>query len=59
MRALTPTVALHLERDDFQDAIREHPTLLGELYETATQRDEETRTVVAQEAMDVEDVVLL
>lgn len=59
VRALTPTVALHLERDDFQDAIREHPTLLGELYETATQRDEETRTVVAQEAMDVEDIVLL
>jgi CRP-like cAMP-binding protein len=59
VRALTPTVALHLERDAFQDAIREHPTLLGELYETATQRDEETRTVVAQEAMDVEDIVLL
>ena len=59
VRALTPTVALHLGRDDFQDAIREHPTLLGELYETATQRDEETRTVVAQEAMDVEDIVLL
>ena len=59
VRALTPTVALHLGREQFQDAIREHPTLLGELYETATQRDEETRTVVAQEAMDVSDVILL
>ncbi len=59
VRALTPTVALFLGRDEFQDAIREHPTLLGELYETATQRDEETRTVVAQEAMDVGDIVLL
>ena len=59
VRALTPTVALFLGRDEFQDAIREHATLLGELYETATQRDEETRTVVAQEAMDVGDIVLL
>ena len=59
VRALSATIALQLERDDFQDAIREHPTLLGELYETATQREEETRTVVAQEALDVEDVVLL
>ena len=59
VRATTPTVALFLGRDAFQDAIREHPTLLGELYETATAREEETRSVVAQEAMDIGEAVLL
>ncbi|MEM9068094.1 MAG: cyclic nucleotide-binding domain-containing protein [Myxococcota bacterium] len=59
VRAVTPTVALELTYEEFQEAIREHPTLLSELYETATQREEETRSVVAQEALDVEDIVLL
>jgi cAMP-dependent protein kinase regulator len=54
-----PTVALHLPRERFQEAIREHPTLLSELYELATRREEETRSVVAQQALDVEDVVLV
>lgn len=54
-----PTIALHLARDRFQEAIREHPTLLSELYELATKREEETRSVVAQEALDAEDVVLV
>lgn len=53
------TVALELKRDQFQEAIKEHPTLLGELYELATKREEEMRTVVAQETLDVEAVVLL
>ncbi len=59
VHAVHPTVALELTRERFQAAIREHPTLLSELYELATKRDEETRSVVAQEALDVEDVVLL
>lgn len=54
-----PTIALHLPRQQFHEAIREHATLLAELYELATKRDEETRTVVAQQALDVEDVVLV
>jgi cAMP-dependent protein kinase regulator len=54
-----PTVALELRRDRFQEAIRQHPTLLGELYELATRREEETRTVVAQEALDASDFVLV
>jgi hypothetical protein len=33
--------------------------LLGELYDLATKREEEMRSVVAQEALDVEEVVLL
>lgn len=53
------TVALELTREEFQSAIKEHPELLSELYELATKREEETRTVVAQETLDVEDVVLL
>jgi cAMP-dependent protein kinase regulator len=59
VHAIHRTVALELTRERFQAAIREHTTLLSELYELATQRDEETRSVVAQEALDVEDVVLL
>jgi cAMP-dependent protein kinase regulator len=59
VHAVHPTVALELTRERFQEAIRQHPTLLSELYELATKRDEETRSVVAQEALDVEDVVLL
>jgi cAMP-dependent protein kinase regulator len=57
--AVHPTVALALDREAFNDAIREHPALLRELYDTAVQRDEETRNVVAQKAIDASDVVLL
>lgn len=59
VRALHPTVALRLGRDEFQDAIKAHPTLLGELYDTATGRDEETRSLVAQEMLDEDDIVLI
>lgn len=59
VRALSPTVALELRREGFQAAIAAHPGLLQELYELATKREEETATVVAQEAIDLEDVVLL
>lgn len=54
-----PTVALALTRDGFEDAIKAHPTLLGELYQLATQRDEETRSVVAQEVVDVDGEFIL
>lgn len=57
--AAHPTVALHLSPERFQETIREHPTLLAELYDLATRRDDETRSVVAQQALDVEDVVLV
>ncbi len=59
VRVVHPTVAMQLTHEEFQAAIREHPTILSELYEMATKREEETRTVVAQEALDVEDIVLL
>lgn len=57
--ALHTTVALTLHRDPFSEVIRDHPALLRELYETAVQRDEETRSVVGQRASDASDVVLL
>jgi cAMP-dependent protein kinase regulator len=57
--ALHATVALALSREQFHEAIREHPTLLRELYDIAIQREQETRSVVAQRADDVSDVVLL
>jgi cAMP-dependent protein kinase regulator len=53
------TVALELTSDQFQEAIRAYPGLLQELYELATKRHDETRSVVAQAAVDVSDSVLL
>ena len=53
------TIALELKREQFHAAIKEHPTLLGELYELATKREEETRSVVAQEALDASDFVIV
>ncbi|MDH5673040.1 MAG: cyclic nucleotide-binding domain-containing protein [Myxococcales bacterium] len=57
--ALHPTVVLELTAEDFREVIREHPALLKELYEIAVARDEETRSVVAQQALDASDVVLV
>ena len=59
VRALSAAVAMELTREGFAEAIKAYPTLLGELYQLATERDEETRTVVGQEVLDVGDVVLL
>ena len=57
--AAFPTVALELSRRRFQEAIRKHPAVLSELYDLATSRADELHSVVAQETLDVEDVVLL
>jgi cAMP-dependent protein kinase regulator len=57
--ALSTTVALSLSREQLYEATREHPELLRELYDLAVQRDEETRSVVAQVALDVSDTVIL
>ncbi len=57
--ATHPTVALELTREAFDDAIKSHPTLLGELYQLATAREEETRSIVAQDVMDLDADVLL
>jgi cAMP-dependent protein kinase regulator len=57
--AVHRTVALELTWTDFHDAIKEHPGLLAQLYEIATQREAELRSVVGQEARDISDTVLL
>lgn len=57
--AVHNTVTLELSAHDFQEAIKAHPKLLNELYELALKRDDETRSVLAQQASDVPDGVLL
>jgi cAMP-dependent protein kinase regulator len=57
--AVHPTIAMHLPRDHFLELIRAHPAVLAELYELAIQRDEETTSIVAQEAADIDDAVLI
>jgi CRP-like cAMP-binding protein len=54
-----PTVALHLPRDRFHDLIKKHPAVLAELYELAVKREEETSSIVAQEATDIDEFVLV
>jgi cAMP-dependent protein kinase regulator len=54
-----PTVTLHLPRDRFLDLIKQHPAILAQLYELAVKRDEETSSIVAQEATEVLDYVLV
>lgn len=57
--ALSETVSLFLRRDSFLDLIRDHPTLLAELYETAITRETETASILAREAESADDLVLL
>ncbi|MEB2313676.1 MAG: cyclic nucleotide-binding domain-containing protein [Sorangiineae bacterium] len=57
--AVHPTVTLHLPRDRFLEIVKQHPALLAELYELAVKRAEETSSIVAQEATDADDFVLL
>lgn len=57
--AACPTVTLHLPRDRFLDLIHKHPAILAELYELAIKRDEETSSIVGQEATDADDLVLV
>jgi cAMP-dependent protein kinase regulator len=47
------TVCLTLTREALQEAMREHPSLLAQLYDIAVQRDDETRSVVAQGAVEI------
>ncbi len=57
--ATHPTLAMELSRNRFHETIKAHPALLSELYELATKREEELRSVVAQSALDVEEVILV
>jgi cAMP-dependent protein kinase regulator len=57
--AAMPTVTLHLMRDRFLELIKQHPALLAQLYELAVKREEETTSIVAQEAMDAEELIII
>lgn len=57
--AVHPTVTLHLATEKFMSLIREHPTILAELYDLAVKRDDETRSIVAQEATSADDYILV
>lgn len=56
--ALYPTVAYGLSQDKLHRLIRKYPQLLVELYELATQRDEEFRAVDEGEALSAEDILV-
>jgi CRP-like cAMP-binding protein len=57
--AVHPTVTLHLASEQFMSLVREHPTILAELYDLAVKRDDETRSIVAQETTNADDYVLI
>jgi cAMP-dependent protein kinase regulator len=57
--AATDTASLFLPGASFLDAVRDHPGLLVELYETAIKREAETASILAREAEDADDLVLL
>jgi cAMP-dependent protein kinase regulator len=57
--AALPTVTLHLRRERFQQLITAYPTMLTELYQLAVQREEETMSIVAQEAMEADELIII
>jgi cAMP-dependent protein kinase regulator len=57
--AVHPTVTLHLPSGQFMEVIRAHPSILLELYKLAVQRDEETSSIIAEEAAIAEDFILV
>ena len=57
--AVHPTVTLHLPREDFISLIKDHPAILGSLYLSAIQRDDETSAVIANATTRVTDDYVL
>ena len=57
--ASVPTVSLHLPQSEFLGIVKRYPELLSHLYELAVERDDMTRSIVAQEASEADDLVLL
>lgn len=52
------TVTMHLPEAEFLALVRSHPAVLAKLYELAVQRDEETSSIVAQEASEAGDLII-
>ncbi len=59
VQAVHPSVTLFLSGAGFHEILRAHPTLLAQLYDLAVKRDEETSSVVAQEAQNADDYVVI
>ena len=57
--AVVPAVSLVLSADRFLDVVRQRPTLLARLYELAVRREDETLSVVGQEAEEIDDAVIV
>jgi CRP-like cAMP-binding protein len=57
--ALHPTVALYLPKGDFMGLIHDHPSILAELYLLAVTRDEETSSIIEEEAAEVTDFTIV
>ncbi len=55
----TPTVTLFLPARALLGVIKAHPSIIATLYEIAVQRDEETTSIVAEESVPADDVVLI
>lgn len=59
VKALSESVCLFLPREEFLATVNAHPELLSELYATALERDEETKSILAREAESADDLVLI
>lgn len=57
--AVHPAVTLFLPTEDLLGLVRQHPTILAELYLLAVQREEETRAILDEEASAAEDFDLI
>ena len=57
--AVQPTVSLVLPAERFMAIVKSRPNLLARLYELAVQREDETLTVLGQEAEDADDLVMV
>jgi CRP-like cAMP-binding protein len=57
--AVHPTITLFLPSDQFMLLIKEHPAILGVLYDLAVKRDAETQSAVGQESTSADDYMLV
>lgn len=57
--AASDTLCLLLPQESFREVIQAYPGLLAEAYETALKRQEETASILAREAVDADDLILV
>jgi len=59
VRACGPVVSLMLPANRFLETVRDRPTLLAQLYQLAVTRDDETASVLGQQAEQADDLVMV